>query len=132
MVVASIKTSKVHQSIFIKKLDKITKVSIPPSTSRKRAMDLADKGIINQFTGIWPSPNTVDFWLEKNWKPMIKGSLNNYLCGRGFYTFPFKHKEDRDLIFRSSPYFLGARGMYLNKWTLNFSPENDIPFVVLV
>ena len=25
---------------------------------------------------------------------------------------------------------MGARGMYLNKWTPNFSPENDIPSTV--
>jgi hypothetical protein len=55
-----------------------------------------------------------------------------FFCGRGFYAFPFEHKEDKDLIFHNMPYFLGARGMYLNKWTLDFNPENDVLFVVLV
>jgi hypothetical protein len=27
---------------------------------------------------------------------------------------------------------MGAHGMYINKWTLEFSPENYIPSVVLV
>jgi hypothetical protein len=27
---------------------------------------------------------------------------------------------------------MGARGMYLNKWTPDFSPENDIPSAVHV
>jgi hypothetical protein len=66
------------------------------------------------------------------WVPLIKGSLNLFFCGRGFYAFPFEHKEDKDLIFRNMPYFLGARGMYLNKWTLDFNPKNDVLFVVLV
>ena len=29
-------------------------------------------------------------------------------------------------------YFMGSRGIYLNKWTLDFSPKNGIPFVILV
>lgn len=45
---------------------------------------------------------------------------------KSFFAFLFEKKEDRDLIFRSGPYFMGARGMYLNKWTPDFSPENDI------
>jgi hypothetical protein len=43
-----------------------------------------------------------------------------------------KIKSDRDLIFRNGPYFMGTRGMYLNQWTPDFSPENDIPSVVPV
>ena len=27
---------------------------------------------------------------------------------------------------------MGSRGIYLNKWTLDFSPKNGIPFVILV
>jgi hypothetical protein len=67
------------------------------------------------------------FWIEKNWKPLIKGSLNNFFCNRGFFTFLFEQKEDKDLIFHSGPYFLGERGMYFNKWTLDFNPENNVP-----
>jgi hypothetical protein len=40
----------------------------------------------------------------------------------GFFAFLFEKKEDRDLIFHSGPYFMGERGMYLNKWTPDFSP----------
>jgi hypothetical protein len=53
-------------------------------------------------------------------------------CGKGFFAFLFEKKEDRDLIFRRGPYFMGAHGMYLNKWTPDFSPENDIPSAVPV
>jgi hypothetical protein len=58
--------------------------------------------------------------------------MNHFFCGKGFYIFYFEHKEDRDLIFRNDPYFFGPRGLYLNKWTPYFDPENDIPSVVPV
>jgi hypothetical protein len=41
-------------------------------------------------------------------------------CGRGFYAFLFETKEDKDLIFRNGPYFFGSRGMFLNRWTLDY------------
>jgi hypothetical protein len=47
-------------------------------------------------------------------------------------VFLFELKEDRELIFRSHPYFMGSRGIYRNRWTLDFSPENDIPLAVPV
>jgi hypothetical protein len=53
-------------------------------------------------------------------------------CGKGFFVFLFEKKVDRDLIFINGPYFMGSRGMYLNKWTLDFILENDIPSVVSV
>jgi hypothetical protein len=53
--------------------------------------------------------------------------MNHFFCGKGFYIFYFEHKEDRDLIFRNGPYFFGPRGLYLNKWTPDFDPENNIP-----
>jgi hypothetical protein len=71
-------------------------------------------------------------WIDKNWKPHLKGNLSHFLCGRGFFAFLFEDKSDRDLIFRSGPYFMGSRGMYLNSWTPDFSPENDIPNAVPV
>jgi hypothetical protein len=74
----------------------------------------------------------VALWIEKYWKPHLKGKLSHSFCGRGFYAFLFEDKMDRDLIFRSGPYFMGAHGMYLNRWTLDFNLENDIPSVVPV
>jgi hypothetical protein len=80
--------------------------------------------------GIWPSPKSVAIWLQKNWVPFIKGSPSHFFCGRGYYTSLFNHKEDKDLFFRRSPYFLGERGMNMYKWTSNFNLENDVPSVV--
>jgi hypothetical protein len=47
--------------------------------------------------------------------------------GRGFFIFEFISKEDRDLIFRSRPYFMGTQGLYLNRWTPDFDPSVDVP-----
>jgi len=70
-------------------------------------------------------------WIDKNWKPLIKGHLSHAFCGRGFFAFLFVEK-DRDLIFRSGPYFMGSRDMYLNIRNPDFNPENDISLAVLV
>jgi hypothetical protein len=65
---------------------------------------------------------------------LIKGKLSTTFYGKGFFAFLFEKKEDkdRDMIFRSDPYFMGGGGMYLNKWTPDFSPKNDIPSAVPV
>jgi hypothetical protein len=72
------------------------------------------------------------FWLEKDWKPLIKSSLNHFFCSRGFFTFLFEFKEHKDLIFCNGPYFVGARGVYLNKWTPDFNQENNVPSAVVM
>ena len=46
--------------------------------------------------------------------------------------FLFEKKEGRDLIFMSNSYFMVPIGMYLNRWTLDFDPENDIASTILV
>ena len=63
---------------------------------------------------------------------LISGGLQHYFYGKGFFGFLFKNKDDRDLIFRSGPYFMGARGPYLNGWGLSFDPEKDVPSAVSV
>ena len=71
-------------------------------------------------------------WIQKSWKPLIKGQLTHFFYDRGFYAFLFKTKEDKDHIFLSGPYFYGTRGMSLNIWTLDSNLENDIPLIVLI
>jgi hypothetical protein len=54
------------------------------------------------------------------------------VVGRGFFIFEFISQEDRDLIFRNGPYFMGTQGLYLNRWTLDFDPTVEVPKEVLV
>jgi hypothetical protein len=49
-----------------------------------------------------------------------------FAVGEGFFIFSFSSKEDRDLVFRSGPYFMGSRGLFLAPWTLDFNPETEI------
>jgi hypothetical protein len=114
---------------FVKKFDKIPPVQIQGS-SRTLTVKFAYLSLIGQVTGIWLSLRAVAIWIDKNWKPHLKGNFSHFLYGRGFFAFLFEEKSDRDLIFRSNPYFMGSRGMYLNSLTPYFIPENGIPNVV--
>ena len=117
---------------FVKKLDVLQEVQLPPTIPRMAAISLAEKGLIEQFTGLWPSPRTVQRWVERNWSDKIQGKISIRFCGRRYFTFHFETKEDKDLIFRNGPYFMDSRGLYLNKWTPDFDPELDIPNAVPV
>ena len=57
----------------------------------------------------------------------MKHSVTCYPVGRGFYIFEFISKDDRDLIFRNGPYFMGSQGLYLNRWTPDFDLNLDSP-----
>ena len=96
------------------------------------SLSLAEKGLIGQFTGLWPSPKIVQKWVERNWMDKINGKISIRFSSRGYYTFHFETKEDKDLIFRNGPYFMETRGLYLNKWIPDFDPELDLSNVVLV
>jgi hypothetical protein len=61
-----------------------------------------------------------------DWKSLIQGKVSLFAVGRGFFVFGFASKEDRDLVFRSGPYFMGSRGLFLAPWTLDFNPEAEI------
>jgi len=126
------KAPKILPSHFFKKAAEIPKVVVFAPSTRPLALRLANRGLIEQFTGLWPSPRAMHIWLEANWRKLIKGQLSTAFCSKGFFAFLFEKKEDRDLIFHSGPYFMGARGMYLNKWTLDFSSENNIPSAIPV
>jgi hypothetical protein len=112
---------------FIKKLEEIPEIALPESQPVKIALALADRGLVGQFMGLWPSPKTTDDWIQRNWKPHLQHGVTCYSVGRGFFIFEFIDKADRDLIFRSGPYFMGTQGLYLNRWTPDFDPNVDSP-----
>jgi hypothetical protein len=64
--------------------------------------------------------------MEDLWKSMIQGKFSRYAVGRGYFVFSFSRTEDRDLVFRSGPYFMGSRGLFLAPWTLDFNPRAKI------
>lgn len=53
-------------SKFVKRMEEIPEISLPPALPRKAALSLAERGLVGQFTGLWPSPKTVQKRVERN------------------------------------------------------------------
>ena len=85
------------QQTFVKKLENIPSVALPMETCQK-AINIANRGLIGQFTRLWPSPKTIAGWVHRNWKPLISKGICSNLIGKGYYLFLFKNSGDRDLI----------------------------------
>jgi hypothetical protein len=121
------------QQKFVKKLDNIPPlVDLPAEEPCRSALNLTDQGIIGNFTGLWPSPKIVEMWVQRNWCPLVTKGIRSHIVGRGFFAFIFNNAEDRNIIFRNIPYFMGPQDLYLNKWMLDFNLTQDVPSVVPV
>jgi hypothetical protein len=128
LVEACSKKSTVSEApSFVKKLNDIPEIDLPPEYPMKVTLSLSERGLIGQFMGLWPSTRSTDNWIQRNWRPLITNSVTCYAVGRGYFIFEFISQEDRDLIFRNGPYFMGTQGLYLNRWTPNFDPASEVP-----
>ena len=117
---------------FVKQLEDIPEISLPPEGPIQVALSLAKCALVGQFIGLWPSPKCTESWVARNWAPLIKNRVTSYFLGRGFFLFELSDKEDKYLIFHNGPYFMGPQGLYLNKWTPDFNPAVDVPTTVPV
>jgi hypothetical protein len=126
------KKKKAECSKFVKRVEEMSEVSLPPDIPIQVALSMSEHVLVGQFTGLWPSPKATETWVIKNWKPLIKQNVTSHFLGRGYFLFEFTSKEDKELIFRNGPYFMGPQGLYLNKWTPDFDPEEDVPSAVPV
>ena len=106
---------------FVKKVD-IPTIELPDDRPCRMTLNLSEHGLIGQFTGLWPSPKAIDGWVQCHWRPLVSEGIRSHLVGRVFFVFVFESAEERDLIFRNGPYFMGPLGLYLNKWTPDFDP----------
>ena len=91
---------------FVKKVD-IPSVKLLAEQTCCFALNLADRGLIGQFSSLWPSPKAIDGWMQRNWRPLVSADICSHFVGRGFFVFVFNSVEDRALIFRNGPYFMG-------------------------
>ena len=57
-------------SRFVKLAD-VLEVKLSSAASKRKAITLSKKGLIGLFTGLWPSPRSVEIWLNKNWRALI-------------------------------------------------------------
>jgi hypothetical protein len=92
---------------FVKKLDNIPSIDLPIEETCRSALNLAERELIGQFTGLWPSPKAINAWVQRNWSPLVKEDIRSHLVGRGFFVFVFDNLEDINLIFRNRLYFMG-------------------------
>jgi hypothetical protein len=115
------------QQKFIKKLDNIPSINLPPEETCRSALNLVKRGLIGKFMGLWSSPKAVDAWVQRNWSPLVQEGIRSHLVGKGFFVFGFDKLQDKNLIFRSGPYFMGPQGLYLNKWSPDFDPTQYVP-----
>jgi hypothetical protein len=98
-------------SKFVKRMEEIPSLELSPEEPCKFSLLLADKAL-SKFTGLWPSPKTVEAWTIDRWEPMIQGGVSLFVVGRGFFVFRFTSKEYCDIVFRYGPYFMGSRGLF--------------------
>ncbi|MDW3502808.1 DUF4283 domain-containing protein, partial [Escherichia coli] len=82
------------QHKFVKKLDSIPTITLPIEDSCSSALNLAKRGLIDQFTGLWPSPKAIEALVQRNWGPLLKEGIRSFLVGKGFFVFVFYSVED--------------------------------------
>ena len=97
------RSGKAEPPKFVKRLEDVSEVALPPEETIRVALSLADRALIGQFTGLWPSPKTTDSWVQRNWRPLITNNVASYSIGRGYFLFDFESKDDKELIFRNDP-----------------------------
>ena len=57
-------------------------MDLPAEQTCRTTLNIADQGLIGQFTGLWPSPKEIDGWVQINWKPLISEGICNNLIGK--------------------------------------------------
>ena len=83
---------------FVKKVD-IPTIELPAERPCRTAQNLSERGLIGQFTELWPSSKAIDRWVQRNWRPLVTEGIRNHLVERVYYVFAFDSEEDKDLIF---------------------------------
>jgi len=52
-----------NQQNFVKKVESIPSIELPTEHPCRTALNLAERRLIGQFTGLWPSPKAIDGWV---------------------------------------------------------------------
>ena len=95
------------------------KLKIPKAITDQTA-DRGRLSLVGKVHGARPNIDDVRKWARFKWK--IKGSLNIIAMANDYFLFVFSNEEDRDSIL-SMPWFIGSRGLYLEKWKPGFDPS---------
>lgn len=66
VVAAGKRQTSSPQQKFVKKLDSIPTVTLPVEETCRSVLKLAERGLIGQFTRLWPSPRAFEEWVKRN------------------------------------------------------------------
>ena len=70
---------------FVKKVD-IPSVELHPDRTYRSALNLVERGLIGQFTDLWPSPKAIDGWVQRNWRALVSEEIRSHFVERGYYV----------------------------------------------
>ena len=69
------RSGKAETLKFVKRLEDVPEVALPPEETIQVALSLADRALIGQFTGLWPSPKTTDTGYNETGDPLSQTML---------------------------------------------------------
>ena len=104
-------SSSVSSSSHFVKRSQVPSVKLSFMASKRKVVTLSEKGLIGLFTGLWPSPRSVEVWLNKNWRVLIQGEVQQMFCSKGYFAFIFEKR---------------GSGSYLQKWAIFYRAERDV------
>jgi hypothetical protein len=59
------KSQALLPSKFVKRMKEFPSLELSPEEPCNLALFLAEKALIGKFTGLWPSPKTMEAWIEE-------------------------------------------------------------------
>lgn len=67
-------------------------MELPSKNFRQKSLALLDKGLVGYFTGMWPSPKTIEYWIQKTWRGLVQGNIDFVLVEK-YFSFSFSAQE---------------------------------------
>jgi hypothetical protein len=95
------------QHKFVKKMESISSVALPTEEPCLPSLNIVERGLICQFMGLWPSPKSIEAWVQSDWRLLVSEGIESHLVGKGYFVFIFDNVGDINLIFRNIPSFMG-------------------------
>jgi len=85
------------------------------SSSEKQAL-------ICRFNCFWPKSMDLFLWVFRTWTNLC----DIHLCSKGFFIVKFRTAEERDIIMREGPWFMGSTGFFISPWFPEFDPNTMV------
>ena len=99
----------------------VPKLHIKSEIVREDIQYMKEWDLIGKFVGIWPTKNTLVWWINTTWKP--QGHYDLQLGAKGFFMIIFFNEEDQTRSFENGRYFYNLLGLFLIPWKERFNPD---------